>query len=309
MRVKASILALALVLTGCSYEPPGPAVEQAVAAPVDAARVTVKDAGSGDKRVLSYEDVNTEQNSHFELTEGFSQDVVEKSVAENFESGAPEEATTAFDLRAEVSEATDDPEQTPATRNAFMTLSSPTYSGTDALNVESGDGFQFGWRADDAGQVSSLRLAAPQSANDDARSILEQAIVELTSMPIVFPEEEIGEGAVWTLDSRTSGESTLLQTTTYTLEELTDTGAELSVDISQRPALGALTMEDGGELEVLDSTTRSSGKLSIDFSQPLPIRGDIDIATRVTYGTEESEIRVLQSTNTRMQFSPAAQES
>lgn len=309
MRVKASILALALVLTGCSYEPPGPAVEQAVAAPVDAARVTVKDAGSGDKRVLSYEDVNTEQNSHFELTEGFSQDVVEKSVAENFESGAPEEATTAFDLRAEVSEATDDPEQTPATRNVFMTLSSPTYSGTDALNVESGEGFQFGWRADDAGQVSSLRLAAPQSANDDARSILEQAIVELTSMPIVFPEEEIGEGAVWTLDSRTSGESTLLQTTTYTLEELTDTGAELSVDISQRPALGALTMEDGGELEVLDSTTRSSGNLSIDFSQPLPIRGDIDIATRVTYGTEESEIRVLQSTNTRMQFSPAAQES
>lgn len=309
MRVKASILALALVLTGCSYEPPGPAVEQAVAAPVDAARVTVEDAGSGDKRVLSYEDVNTEQNSHFELTEGFSQDVVEKSVAENFESGAPEEATTAFDLRAEVSEATDDPEQTPATRNAFMTLSSPTYSGTDALNVESGEGFQFGWRADDAGQVSSLRLAAPQSANDDARSILEKAIVELTSMPIVFPEEEIGEGAVWTLDSRTSGESTLLQTTTYTLEELTDTGAELSVDISQRPALGALTMEDGGELEVLDSTTRSSGNLSIDFSQPLPIRGDIDIATRVTYGTEESEIRVLQSTNTRMQFSPAAQES
>ena len=309
MRVKASILALALVLTGCSYEPPGPAVEQAVAAPVDAARVTVEDAGSGDKRVLSYEDVNTEQNSHFELTEGFSQDVVEKSVAENFDSGAPEEATTAFDLRAEVSEATDDPEQTPATRNAFMTLSSPTYSGTDALNVESGEGFQFGWRADDAGQVSSLRLAAPQSANDDARSILEQAIVELTSMPIVFPEEEIGEGAVWTLDSRTSGESTLLQTTTYTLEELTDTGAELSVDISQRPALGALTMEDGGELEVLDSTTRSSGNLSIEFSQPLPIRGDIDIATRVTYGTEESEIRVLQSTNTRMQFSPAAQES
>lgn len=309
MRVKASILALALVLTGCSYEPPGPAVEQAVAAPVDAARVTVKDAGSGDKRVLSYEDIDSEQHAHFELTEGFSQDVVEKSVAENFEPGAPEEATTAFDLRAEVSEATDDPEQTPATRNAFMTLSSPTYSGTDALNVESGEGFQFGWRADDAGQVSSLRLAAPQSANDDARSILEQAIVELTSMPIVFPEEEIGEGAVWTLDSRTSGESTLLQTTTYSLEELTDTGAELSVNISQRPALGALTMEDGGELEVLDSTTRSSGNLSIDFSQPLPIRGDIDIATRVTYGTEESEIRVLQSTNTRMQFSPAAQES
>ncbi|WP_313549341.1 hypothetical protein [Corynebacterium sp.] len=309
MRVKASIVALALVLTGCSYEPPGPAVEQAVAAPVDAARVTVEDAGSGDKRVLTFDDIDSEQDLKFELTEGFAQDVVDANAPTDFESSAPEESTTSFDLNAEVSEASDDPEQTPATRNAFMTLSNPTYSGTDALNVESGDGFQFGWRADDAGQVSSLRLAAPQAANDDARSILEQAIVELTSMPIVFPDEEIGEGAVWTLDSRTSGDSTLLQTTTYTLENLTETGAELSLDISQRPALGALSMEDGGELEVMDTETRSSGNLTIDFSQPLPTSGNIDIATRVTYGTQESEIRVLQSTNTRMQFSPATQES
>ena len=309
MRVKASIVALALVLTGCSYEPPGPAVEQAVAAPVDAARVTVEDAGSGDKRVLTFDDIDSEQDLKFELTEGFAQDVVDANAPTDFESSAPEESTTSFDLNAEVSEASDDPEQTPATRNAFMTLSNPTYSGTDALNVESGDGFQFGWRADDAGQVSSLRLAAPQAANDDARSILEQAIVELTSMPIVFPDEEIGEGAVWTLDSRTSGDSTLLQTTTYTLENLTEAGAELSLDISQRPALGALSMEDGGELEVMDTETRSSGNLTIDFSQPLPTSGNIDIATRVTYGTQESEIRVLQSTNTRMQFSPATQES
>ena len=309
MRVKASIVALALVVTGCSYEPPGPAVEQAVAAPVDAARVTVEDAGSGDKRVLTFDDIDSEQDLKFELTEGFAQDVVDANAPTDFESSAPEESTTSFDLNAEVSEASDDPEQTPATRNAFMTLSNPTYSGTDALNVESGDGFQFGWRADDAGQVSSLRLAAPQAANDDARSILEQAIVELTSMPIVFPDEEIGEGAVWTLDSRTSGDSTLLQTTTYTLENLTETGAELSLDISQRPALGDLSMEDGGELEVMDTETRSSGNLTIDFSQPLPTSGNIEIATRVTYGTQESEIRVLQSTNTRMQFSPATQES
>ena len=309
MRVKASIVALALVVTGCSYEPPGPAVEQAVAAPVDAARVTVEDAGSGDKRVLTFDDIDSEQDLKFELTEGFAQDVVDANAPTDFESSAPEESTTSFDLNAEVSEASDDPEQTPATRNAFMTLSNPTYSGTDALNVESGDGFQFGWRADDAGQVSSLRLAAPQAANDDARSILEQAIVELTSMPVVFPDEEIGEGAIWTLDSRTSGDSTLLQTTTYTLDKVTETGAELSLDISQRPALGALSMEDGGELEVMDTETRSSGNLTIDFSQPLPTSGNIDIATRVTYGTQESEIRVLQSTNTRMQFSPAAQES
>jgi len=133
--------------------------------------------------------------------------------------------------------------------------------------------------------------------------------VELTSMPIVFPDEEIGEGAVWTVESRTSGDSTLLQTTTFTLDDLTETGAELSMDISQRPALGALAMEDGGELEVMDTETRSTGNLSVDFSQPLPTNGDIDIATRVSYGTEESQIRVLQSTNTRMTFRPVADNS
>ena len=143
MRVKASIVALALVLTGCSYEPPGPAVEQAVAAPVDAASVTVEDPGSGNKRVLTYQDIDSEQNLSFQLTEGFAQDVVDANVPTDFESSTPEEATTKFNLNAEVSEASDDPEQTPATRNAFMTLTNPTYDGTDALNVESGDGFQL----------------------------------------------------------------------------------------------------------------------------------------------------------------------
>src|SRR5699024_285058 len=190
-----------------------------------------------------------------------------------------------------------------------MTLTSPTYTGTEALNIESGDGFQFGWRADDAGQVSSLRLAKPQSANDDARSRVEQAIGQLSSLPIVFPDEEIGEGAVWTVESRTSGDSTLLQTTTFTLDDLTETGAELSMDISQRPALGALAMEDGGELEVMDTETRSTGNLSVDFSQPLPTNADIDIATRVSYGTEQSHLRVLQSTNTRMTVRPVADNS
>ena len=109
-------------------------------------------------------------------------------------------------------------------------------------------------------------------------------------------------------DSRVSGDSTLLQTTTYTLEELTDTGAQLSMEVSQRPALGALAMEDGGELAVMDSETRSSGNLTVDFSKPLPTGGNVDIATRISYGTEESEIRVLQSTNTRMKFDSLEEE-
>src|SRR5699024_8405576 len=98
MRVKASIIALALVLTGCSYEPPGPAVEQEVAAPVDAARVTVEDAGKGEKRVITYEDIDSEQDVYFELTEGFSQVVVDADVSTDFESIITEVASTGINL-------------------------------------------------------------------------------------------------------------------------------------------------------------------------------------------------------------------
>ena len=159
----------------------------------------------------------------------------------------------------------------------------------------------------------SLRLAAPQDGTDEARGITEQAIMKLTSLPVVFPDEEIGKGAKWSVESRVAGESTLLQTATYTLDEQDGDVVKLSVSVKQRPSLGALSFEGQAagteladkELKVMDSTTDSSGQLTVDLSQPLPTDGEVAIDTKITYGADSSDLRVVQSTTTDLKFSPA----
>lgn len=316
-RVKAlatvSVLALAASpLSACSYEKPAPTVEQPVGLPIDAPRITVESAGSGEKRVLSYHDIDAEQKVTYSVTEGFSQDLMKSTAAKDFNASKIKAATTTLPLEASVDEATENVEgQLPATRNVFATSGTPEYSG-DA-DASSGEGFQFGWRAEDSGQMSSLRLAAPQDGTDEARGITEQAIMKLTSLPVVFPDEEIGKGAKWSVESRVAGESTLLQTATYTLDEQDGDVVKLSVSVKQRPSLGALSFEGQAagteladkELKVMDSTTDSSGQLTVDLSQPLPTEGEVAIDTKITYGADSSDLRVVQSTTTDLKFAPA----
>lgn len=317
---RVAVLSVLLVgaLAGCNYEAPGPAVEQAVGSDVDAPRVTVKDAGTGDKRVLAYADIGKEQAVTVDITSGFAQDVVKADRATNFETSHLDEKTTTLPLKGsveEASEATDG--QAEATRNVFFTVGVPEYSGN--VQIASAEGFQFGWRAVDSGQMSSLRLAAPQEGTDEARALAETAISTLVSLPVVFPDEEIGAGATWTVESRVAGGSPLLQTVTYTVDALTDTGAQLSIDVDQRPSLGALSLDaatqpsdapstaSAGTLDVRSSDSQASGKLTVDLSQPLPVAGDVDVMTRVVYGQDGgAQPAVVQTTKTGLKFSPNA---
>lgn len=300
--------------TGCTYEKPGPAVEQPVGLNLDAPRVSVQDAGSGEKRLLEFSDIDSQQNLTYSYSQGFQQDLLNSAAATEFNASEIEAPKVTLPMDATVETASEAVEgQLPATRNAFVTAGVPTYSGDEDLS--SAEGFQFGWRAENSGQMSSLRLAAPQEASDSARQIVEKAVTQLSSLPVVFPTEEIGEGAQWTVESRVAGESTLLQTTTYTLDSLDGDTAKLGVSVQQRPSLGALSFEGAAqgteladkELKVLDSTTDSTGELTVDLTQPLPVDGTVDVDTKVTYGTEGSDLRVVQSTNTAFDFAPEAQ--
>lgn len=135
--------------------------------------------------------------------------------------------------------------------------------------------------------------------------------MKLTALPIVFPEEEVGTGATWTVDSRVTGESTLLQTTRYKVESIDGDRVTLSVEVEQRPTLGALSFEGQAEgtelkdkeLDVLDSSTNSSGSITVDLTKPLPVGGDVSFDTKVTYGTADSDLRVVQSSLTELAFS------
>lgn len=309
-KVFTALSAVAVALSACSYETPGPAVEQPVGLTIDAPRLTVEEAGTGEKKLLEYHDIDSSQEVTYRATEGFSQDLLNKSAAADFQAADVDKVTTTLPLSASVDKATEDVEdQLPASRNAFVTAGDPEYSGD--TDVSSASGFQFGWRGQDNGQMNSLRLAAPQDASDEARGTVEQAIMKLTALPIVFPEEEVGTGATWTVDSRVTGESTLLQTTRYKVESIDGDRVTLSVEVEQRPTLGALSFEGQAEdtelkdkeLDVLDSSTNSSGSITVDLAKPLPVDGDVSFDTKVTYGTADSDLRVVQSSLTKLAFS------
>lgn len=306
-------------MAGCDYSPPGPAVEQAVGLPLDAPRVTLVDAGQGAKRVVAFADIDKEQSASVTVKEGFAQDVVRADAAKNFTTSTLTESATTLPLSIEVSQATADVEgEEPADRNAFFTGGDVAFTpGSGAApDVSSASGFQFGWRALNSGRVTSLRLAAPQAATDEARAIAEQAIMKLTALPIVFPEDEIGVGARWTVESRVAGDANLLQTTTYVLDSLDGDVAKVSVEVAQRPTLGALTLDGlptaggasataaAGNLEVADTRSTSTGSLTIDVTKPLPVDGHIDVTTAVTYGQPDSPNAVVQTLKTAWEFAP-----
>ena len=76
VKVFAALTTAAVALTACSYEKPGPAVEQPVGLTIDAPRVTVDNPGTGEKKLLEYRDIDSTQDVNYRVTEGFSQDLL-----------------------------------------------------------------------------------------------------------------------------------------------------------------------------------------------------------------------------------------
>lgn len=292
----------ALALSGCA-ERTAP-VEQPVGAPLDAPRVQVKDAGAGDKAVLAYKDLDATQEADIDYRSGFTQDVVAADRVKGFSSPTLKSVTTGFHAKATVDKATEsDKLADDATRNVFVTATTPHTEGN--VLIDSADGFQYGYRAQDSGRMTSIRLAAPQAASDEARSTMEKAIMGTISLPVVFPAEPVGKDATWDVDTRVAGEAGLLQTTTYHVTAIEGDIVTLDVNVTQRPSLGALAMEDGSSLEVLDSSTQAKGTIKVDLTKPLPVGGDVSATTQVVYGQDNAPVRVVQTQVSGWKFSDA----
>lgn len=296
---------LSLALVGCGSEAGLPdddtRTEQAVGLEVDPVRVTVQDAGAEPRANLEFRDVdNPAQETTATVARGFAQSVAPAEKADPAAPAAPESLdapglkATSLPLTAATTEAAAEDN---GTRRVQFRLGE-----TDDLPGAAG--FEAGWTAEASGKVSTVRLAPPVDADDDIRAAAEDAVMGIASLPVVFPADPVGPGASWTVDSRVTGQSTLLQTTTYTLDNVDGDRVELSVAVQQRPAVGALDMSGvpdapDGELRVLHSTTSSRGSLSVDLTRPLPVAGTVAATTRVTYGGD-GDNRVMQDTTTAL---------
>ncbi|AKE41546.1 hypothetical protein ACFLIN_02065 [Corynebacterium kutscheri] len=301
--MKKSLLALifstTIVLSACIETDAPTQVEQTVGAEVDAPRVTLIEAGNN-PRVWEYNDIgntsNNAQKLNLDIAEGLNQETRQSDSADSTPTPA-EVYTLSVPIEAKTIESDS------GTRSVTLSLGEAEYDDPRFANdIATITGFHFGWFADHSGKISSVNLAAPTNASDYGRSLSEQFLTKLIPAQVVFPTEAVGLGGSWTVAARVAGDSTLLQNTTYTITAIDGDQVSLDVDIAQRPALGALTAEDGTTLKVLNAQTTSNSSLVVDINQPLPVSGMLNYTTRVIYGDEASNIRVLQDTTTRISY-------
>ncbi|GAB3694290.1 hypothetical protein [Corynebacterium nasicanis] len=299
----AVVTATALTLSACTSEETGPETEAAVGLPVDAARVTVQTPGTAE-RVLTYAS-SGEQSVTVEVADGFNQLLMQADSVDVQAPAGGDVTRLTLPLTGTTEGASEPAEgEREATRDVEFSVGQPSPDNLELVDdVRSAEGFRLGWRGEDDGQVSTVRLAAPTGATDEGRALVEKALMKVLSLPVIFPAEAVGVGATWSVDTRVTGESTLLQTATYTITGIAGDRVTLDVDVQQRPALGALTMEDGQPLNVLNSNTTSEGSLTVDLGHALPVDGRVSYTTRVVYGGADSDVRVVQDSTTSLSFS------
>ncbi|EEW49380.1 hypothetical protein HMPREF0290_2067 [Corynebacterium efficiens YS-314] len=314
----------AVFLASCAEEPPEEPtteVEQAVGLAVDAPRITLEDAGTGELREIRYTDVPdpdasdspTRQTTTLTVEDGFAQSVVPAADVDPTAPEGGDVSTMRLPVTAEVTPAEPvDTDVVDPSREISIQVGLPAFTDVElAEDILSTEGFTLGIRADDQGRQSTLSLAAPVDATDTGRVMMEQYLLKYTSLPVIFPEEAIGSGARWSVDTRVTGESTLLQTVTYTITAIRGNQIDLDVSVSQRPSLGALEISPGTagvtedtpeQLTVLNSNTASAGSITVDLTQPLPTAGTVSWTTRVVYGGGTEDMRVVQDSTASVTF-------
>lgn len=326
LRITALVVAssTALLLSACVQEDSpdtGPEVEQAVGLTVDVPRVTLLDPGTGELRQLRYvvdggsADGNsaTRQTLTLSVSDGFTQSVVPAAEVDPSPAMEGDISTMRLPLTVDLTAAEPVEEETlEATRDVSIAVGQPTFTDLEiAEDINSTAGFTMGTRTDDRGQQTALTFAAPIDATDTGRLVMEQYLLKFASLPVIFPEEEIGMGARWSVDSRVSGESALLQTVTYTVAGIRGDVVDLEVSVDQRPSLGAIeigpdttgvTEDTPEQLTVLNANTASTGALSVDLNLPLPTAGEVSWTTRVVYGGSEDDLRVIQDSSSGLKF-------
>ncbi|WIM66960.1 DUF6263 family protein [Corynebacterium breve] len=309
MKLRRIAISLAVLSVGavsaCSAEPDPLAEIPAFA--VDVARVELLDAGK-DAKLLAYEDINDEDDAPatqrtVEVSEGFEQNVVAAEAVDPESPEGTDTSTLTLPLSVTTTSAPVAGDgEVEATRAVHFTAGSPTHT-TATLNdeLESNEGFLMDWRGNNQGRISTVKLLAPEDGADEGRAIVEAGLMNILSTAVVFPSEPVGVGGSWSVESRVTGDSTMLRTTTYTVTAIDGGTVDLDVQIEQRPSQASLSFDEseapelaGQSLTVESSTTRSQGALTIDLSQPLPVDGEIASTTRVVYAGEDDNFRIVQ---------------
>ena len=218
----ATTVVAARSLVACA-DTPGPTtpLEQALGVSVDIPRVELIDDGD-DANVITFDDIDADPHTlDVAVSTGIAQYVENQDsldVTPPDGSAAADSALT-LTMTGQTNPASEPTQgQAVASRSPEYVLDRAVSTDTSINDeLESVTDFRFGWRATDSGAMSTLLLSAPEQATDQARLTTESVFMTLIGNLPVFPEQPVGVGGSWTVDTRLADDSAMLQTTTYTI--------------------------------------------------------------------------------------------
>ncbi len=124
------------------------------------------------------------------------------------------------------------------------------------------------------GEFTSYNQELQPGASKDALQIMENVEQSMRQSVIPFPEEAVGVGAKWTVNSSlTSNGVQVQQVATYELLERTETTAKLRLTMKQTARSQSLSIPDAppGVTATMDSlTTNGTGTMTINLASIVP---------------------------------------
>lgn len=303
---------MTLGLGACAGEPDP--LEGIPSFPVDAARVSVVEAGDN-PQVLSYRDASAGSDAWetgVEVAGGIAQ-----SVADGVDAVDPvapaggDVMTTTLPLTVTAATAGEPGEgEAAAARTVTLTTRGGEHSELQlGLEVADNEGFVMRWRAAESGQVQTVKMLPPVDSPEAGREVVERSLLQVMSTVVVFPAEPVGVGGSWTVESRVTGDATMLRTTTYTVTSIDGDVVELDVDVEERPTQASLRIDnsaagalDGQSLNVASTSTTSDGHVTVNLTKPLPTAGRVAATTRLIYAGESAKFSVVQDVTSAVTF-------
>jgi hypothetical protein len=288
-----------LGLSGCVSSDDEPDRTDPVESTVDGVAVKLLDAGTSPTDPLVWSADEEEQQTTFSVAQGLGQHTTGGDEQGTADGELPYSEVT-MELPLTATTASDNGEGLAAT----VTAGTPSGDNDDRNeDIATAEGFRMVQKYSDDGKVSSRSFAAPENATDSARASVEQGFTLMTDLPLVFPEEAVGEGARWTVTGQVSDSGSgvsMRQTVTYTIASRSGSQVNLDVDVERTPTVKQMA---GTDLQVMDSTTESTGSLTLDLRHPLPVSGSVKTTTEITYGQPDSPVTVVQESRTTSTWS------
>ncbi|MEV0295044.1 hypothetical protein [Nocardia sp. NPDC050710] len=181
------------------------------------------------------------------------------------------------------------------------TVTTPDPSLNKALTAAGGThaGFDFS----DDGAITALRLAPSPDTSNAARAALEQAFYQAVYRSVMFPDEPVGEGAIWTVHQEVDGGVTLDQVTTATLTKVDGDRLTIELNVIQKPKATVWTLPNqAGTLDIEDYAMQGAGTITVDLGLPLPVAGSITVGGHQAYRDPRSASNLQQTITTQVSW-------